>query len=146
MKIKPYKVLIFGLLSVAVIANLVAIFVSTQLDIDLTSADYYEREINYEETLEARRRGQGFQWTIDHENNIMSVHLKAHTNSPMPVAMHAYLYRPQTAASDFEIELKAQESGLFNASMPLLDPGKWRLTLRGDTPSGAIEYQTVIHR
>lgn len=146
MKWHPFKWLIFGLLSVSVVANMVAIFASTQMDLDLTSPDYYERELNFEDTLQARRRAQAFSWQLEHDSRELRVQLVARGQAPMPSQLSAYMYRPQQADSDLEIQLTSLGSGSFRATLPTLDAGLWRITLRGTTDFGDLEHQSVIQR
>ncbi|MCB1042937.1 MAG: FixH family protein [Acidobacteria bacterium] len=142
----PYKIMVFALLSFTVIAHIFAFISAHSIDIELTSNDYYDREIRYQDTLEARRRAQAFNWQLEVTGNQATLTLSHKDQTPFPSDIHAYFYRPQQASADHQIVFEPLGDGTYRASTGHVSAGLWKVTLTGTTDDCIYEHQTILQQ
>ena len=105
-----------------------AIIVSSSLKFDLVSKDYYEKELRYEEHLQAVRRATALahQPVIDVGQQVATVTLPdAWAADATDVRL--VWYRPDNAKLD-RIDALEFEQGVAETRLP--QPGRWMVTLR----------------
>lgn len=111
------------------ILALVSGALSTNQDLEYT--DYYEREIDYQSTIDALERGATAVIDVTQEGKgvVLSVPEAAKATAVVE------LFRPGNSALDFEVEL----SGHRDKTVPtnLFVPGLYRYTVRWQEPSGS---------
>ena len=114
------------------------VFAMTQ-DVELVSADYYERGLQHDTQMQARANaealGDGVRVAVDREHRRVIVHWPA-TMGPH-VRGTATWYRPSDASSDHEQAIVTDPDGTLVLPLDGLQQGFWRLQLRwrvGDTP------------
>jgi len=100
--------------------------------VDLVSADYYDRELRYQEQLErmARTRalGSGLEVTYDLDADAIRIRLPSRGQDPPPTGV-IHLYRPASAQEDRRLTLDLDPTGRQTLDARALKPGLWRVRL-----------------
>lgn len=146
MKIHPFQVLVFSLLGVTVAVHVVALLIVRGMDIQLTSPDYYARELRYEDTIQAKRRGHDLQWRLRQENGrfVLDVRTASGQSASLDHAS-LNLYRPQDADDDQSLALSPENGALVTVPVTL-KPGLWKVSIQATGPQGPIIHETLVRQ
>jgi len=93
----------------------------------LVADDYYKRglAINRELGRDAAARARGLQASVEWRAGTLRVRLAGNA----PQALFAQLVHPTRAGLDQRLRLARAQEGVYEAALPPLAPGRWRLVL-----------------
>lgn len=149
---QPRNLWPFGIIAafaVFIAATITLIVLSTLQRDDLVTADYYARELRYEEQLESAERTRHVRDQIhvthDAATQQIAVTLPPQHASQRPTGV-IQLYRPSAADQDREIPLDTDLTGHQNLDARNLGPGLWRVRVRWtvDGDDYAVDERIVI--
>jgi len=138
------KWLVYALLGSVMLFHFVAIWYVREQRYELTSPDYYQRELGYQETIERYRAGEDLQWQVSLDAGRGRLSLQARDRGGANVALEdltGRLYRPNAAGMDRDIALEAAGDGSYVAIFEPLAGGRWNLTLEGTWQGRAVAYR-----
>ncbi len=140
-----WKYIVISLLASVAIFHVGAIVVIGDRDYQLTSTDYYEREIAYQDTLEALRRGKAMIWRTAEQNNRLEIKVTNLNGQPLTLAQPSVrLYKPNDADQDRSQALATDEPGTYGLDLTNLKPGPWQLTVEGLHEGQKMAWQTRL--
>lgn len=121
------------------------VYKASQTDTDLTSEDYYEQEINYQETIEAKNNAVGIknEFEISQSDEYFIVKFPADHANVSEGSVH--FYRPENAELDKTYKLELS-NGMMAFPKKSLTPGGYKLTIswKNDNKAYLIENQITI--
>lgn len=142
-----WKYVVIGLLLSVAIFHIGAIFYIGDRDYQLTSTDYYDREIAYQDTLEALRAGKAYIWTTEEQGQYLYIAVRDVNQQPVTLNQpKARLYKPNDAALDQDQDMELTGPGNYRLTVGQLKAGPWKLTVEGQQNDQAIAWQTRLLR
>jgi hypothetical protein len=148
----PWPLGIILFLIVFAVFTVGLVVVSLRNNVELVSADYYDREIRYQEEINRQQRTHALpdaaSATYDVAQHTLTVALPA-THASLPVTGEIHLYRPAAAAADRRIALEPDPRGRQTLDTRGLSDGLWRVRVnwRVDGEDFAFDEKVVIgHR
>ncbi len=140
-----WKYIVIALLASVAIFHIGAIVVIGNRDYQLTSDDYYDREIAYQETLEAMRLGKALVCQAVETNGRLEVSIKDLNGGAVVLAdLSVHLYKPNDASQDRTQKLVAIAPGRYQLPQAVLKSGPWQLTLEGLFEGQKLAWQTRL--
>lgn len=140
-----WKYIVIALLASVAIFHVGAIVVIGDRDYQLTSDDYYDREIAYQDTLEALRLGKALVWQAVEQNGRLEVGVKDLNGQAVVLAEPSvHLYKPNDAAQDSTQKMDSLEPGRYQLAQTVLKPGPWQLTVEGQYKGQKLAWQTRL--
>ena len=143
-----WKYIVISLLGGIAIFHLTAIWYIRGKNYELTSSDYYAREIQYQGMIDRLREGRSFLWECDVSEDGQSLILDVRDLNGGDVDLQdvtATLYRPDSSGLDQELSLAVNEKGAYVAPISSLKPGPWKLTvlasLDGENTPTALAWE-----
>ncbi len=135
----PYAIIGWFLLFGSAMAAWVVVAVRN--DPDLVRADYYEREIAYQDQIDRLNRTAAFrsEVSVSYELGQQQVALRlpaAHLTGSITGTIH--FYRPSNARLDFDLPLALDATGAQSVPTAKLQGGLWKV--RVQWTSGGQEY------
>ncbi|MDA0335824.1 MAG: FixH family protein [bacterium] len=110
--------------------TMVAIAVSQRTD--LVSADYYQREIDYQQHIEGRARSQalpaGVAWSFRHEDGDLVLRFPPGHFADAPQGQ-VHLYRPDNASLDRHYTIALDGFGDQRIPLAELATGRWQVRI-----------------
>ncbi len=116
---------------------------------DLVTADYYEQELRYQQTLDSRARaaalGAEAGVSFDPDTRRLSLILPPRHTQDRPAGA-IQLYRPASAREDRQLPLDPDEAGRQELDVSELAPGPWRVRVEWwyDGQPFTLEHRLVI--
>lgn len=107
---------------------LTLVYKCSEQKVDLVSADYYDKEIQYQKQINRINNSSELatQIVISSENGSINVQFpEAFKNSKL--IGNITFFKPDNAANDFEVPLKLNESLMQSISSKNLAPGRWNV-------------------
>jgi len=144
MKQNYWKYIVIGLLSFVIIFHLGAIWHIVGQRFELTSADYYEQDRQYQNTIDALEAAAAFKWRCQVDPARTGFELRVHDEQGEPVDLSAVelrLYRPNDASQDLTAPLAVAGAGHYRADLPLLADGRWRITVVAERDGQTLMYR-----
>ena len=140
---KTWKYIVIALLATVAIFHLGVLAFIWNKRYQLTSKDYYDREMAYQEMIDKLDRGNQFQWKVTHSPpGHLVVSIKSKSGNPVVFEnLVGFMYRPNQADLDRAIKLVPTENGVYMASVEGFPKGRWDITLQG-----AVNNTTVAHK
>lgn len=146
----PLGIVVFLIVFAAFTLGLVVL--SLRNNVELVSADYYDREIRYQEEIHRQHRTRALPEAASASYNAaqhtLTVNLpSAHARRAVSGEIH--LYRPAAAAADRRIALQLDPQGRQTLDTRGLSDGLWRVRVnwRVDGEDFAFDEKVVIgHR
>lgn len=119
---------IFIFVSIFMAFILTLVYKCSEQKVDLVSADYYDKEIQYQKQINRINNSSELatQIVISSENGSINVQFpEAFKNSKL--IGNITFFKPDNAANDFEVPLKLNESLMQSISSKNLAPGRWNV-------------------
>ena len=141
----PYA--IAGYFAIAITGIVVFITWATHQSMDLVRADYYEREILFQDQIDAVNRTRPFAgklgavYDLDRRTLLVSVPA-AHLESQF--SGEAHLYRPSNAKLDQRVDLRPAPDGKQMINAANLAPGLWKIRLNWKANGEAFEFEQTF--
>ena len=138
-----WKYIVISLLASLVTFHVLAIWHIRGESYQLTSKDYYARELTYEQTLQALRRGQAYKWDMDLKDGF---HLTITDVNGAPLSLEevdVHLYRPDKAELDQLFQPEWNQEGYKHQIDPL-KKGKWSVTIKAQKDGETIAWRTKL--
>ena len=111
----------------------------------------YLQGLHYNNTLAERRAQQQLGWSagalLRHEGEgaVLEVTLNARDSSAITNAtINGYLEWPTSSQMDRTLRFESLGDGRYVASLADLAPGRWRLRARGESPAGALDFESEL--
>lgn len=139
-----WKYIVIAMLSLVVIFHIGVVIYIADEDFELTSKDYYDRTLTYQETIEAARLAKSLKWEYRISESGRTLLLAVRTPDAEPARLEAAtltLYRPDNSDLDHHSNLEVDGEG-FRATIPQLAKGRWRLTVNGQWQGKPVHYET----
>ena len=107
---------------------------------DLVSADYYEREVRYQQQLDSMNRSQNFaaHVLITFDPAWQAVVIKLPKDQRQGASGKVHLYRPSDARLDREMPLALNTDGVQKVDAKNLEGGLWKVRVKWN--AGGQEY------
>jgi len=108
------------------------VYQAMQTDVDLVSADYYEKEIAYQQHIDQVKATQGLseQVLINQASTAQTISLVfPQSLTPAKVQGTIHFFRPSAAKLDFEIPLQLNSDRQQHISTTELAKGLWRVQI-----------------
>lgn len=139
---------IFISLAVFIVAMMSMISYILSLDFYMVSNDTYEKGINYQETIDGRKRSSELNNPVlilfDDPTEALKIIFPTEISSQAPTG-NIQLYRPNDSSQDKYYSLSIDENGLQTIPVSKLSKGKWILTLQWNVDTlSYIEEKTII--
>lgn len=116
------------ILFVAFISNLV--YKSSQVNIELVSENYYEKEIKYQEQIEREKNSLGLEKDIHFIVNRSFLEIVLPENfAPEGISGNIQLFKPDDANLDLSLELRTDPSGRQIINTQALKRGWWEIKI-----------------
>lgn len=145
---KYWKYIILGLLVSIMLFHFGALYYIRNQNYELTSPDYYQKEIEHESLIEAMRQGHAFKWDLSYSDDNTFVFLKV-TDANGEVAALEELSiqydRPNNASFDQHIHLVKQESSHWAGQIEPLAAGRWNCLVTGRYQGRDIAWQQKLN-
>lgn len=142
-----WKYIVIALLSSVAVFHVGAIFYIGDRDYQLTSTDYYDREIAYQSTLEAMRAGKAYIWTTEERGDELLINVRDANQQALQLETPSvHLYKPSDNRQDQDQVLAMTEPGCYRLKIAQLKPGPWNLTLTAKAAGQPIAWQTRLLR
>lgn len=106
---------------------------------DLVAEDYYERDLVYQQTIDATVRANALGFVPLARDRDGTFHI---TVQPGSTNVRLSLYRPSDKRLDQQIDIKIEPDGTSSWPSAHLSPGRWRASLRWQFDH--LEYLTTI--
>jgi nitrogen fixation protein FixH len=123
---------IVGFFAVAIIFLITFVAWAMRQREDLVSADYYEREVRYQQQLDSLNRSQALATqvvvTFDPEQQVIVITLPGDASRDATGRVH--LYRPSDARLDRELPLALNAQGVQRLDAKALDHGLWKVRVK----------------
>jgi nitrogen fixation protein FixH len=142
-----WKYIVIGLLSLIAVFHISAIVYISGNRYELTSKDYYDREITYQQTIEKLRAGKAYQWNHRFDAESGQLELEVLDAAGNPVALTEpvmWLYRPNQANADREFRPKRGEDGIYRIAVASLATGLWKLTVEANHDQQPLAWRTRL--
>lgn len=111
----------------------------------------YLQGLHYNHTLAERRAQQQLGWRagalLRHEGQsaVLEVTLRDRASSVITdAAMTGYLEWPTSSQLDRTLSFESLGDGRYVARLADLAPGRWRLRARGESPAGALDFESEL--
>lgn len=121
------------------------VYKASQTETDLTSEDYYEQEINYQETIEAKNNAVGIKNEFDISQSDEYFIVKFPESHAHVTEGTIHFYRPENAELDksFKLELS---NGMMAFPKKSLNIGGYKLTIswKNNDKEYIVEKQITI--
>lgn len=143
----PWKLFVAALLAVVVVFHVWALWSVQGRHYELTSKDYYQKEIGFEHEMKAEKRAKQFKWLVNLDAKSGLIHLNLQDLAGQPglaTGGVAELYRPNNSGQDRSQALVLDQKGQMNAQFEPLAEGAWNLKLRLETPQGSLLHKLRI--
>lgn len=102
------------------------VYKSTTIDHSLVASNYYEQDLAFQKTLDARNRAVNLPIVLQQlENGKLQLQF---LNKEIPTSAKLYLMRPDSKMGDILVDLEGLDS-VNNIDTPELLPGRWRARL-----------------
>lgn len=139
-----WKYIIISLLGGMMLFHFAALFYIRHQRYELTSPDYYQREMNHESTLNALRRGQTLTWDLRVETHGNKITLQIHDTEGKPV--HAdpvtiHMYRPHRSAEDQTVLALPNSEGGYSSAITPLQAGRWNFSVTANLEGTLYAFQ-----
>lgn len=140
-----WKYIIIGLLGGMMLFHFTALYFIRNQRYELTSPDYYEREIQHEQTLQAIREGQALNWQLNLDSSNHKATLQVRNSDQEGIALEQvtlHLYRPHNSSEDQLLQLKPTETtGIFTAPIKAMGKGRWNILITATHEGKDLAYQ-----
>ena len=132
----PWPYSIIGVFAIAIVAAVVWVGFCVRQGTDLTAADYYEQEIEYQNQLNRMRHGQDLgdaaSIEFDSRDSRICIQLPREHAAQQPQGL-IHLYRPSKADLDCAFPLDLDLNGQQRIDVVGLPPGLWEFRIRWQT-------------
>ena len=141
-----YKWLVFSLLFFVVVFHVGVVFIVQNKNYELTSADYYAKELKYEENIQAMRRADAYDWHVSWQAGQLVVKVDPKQKTlPTLQNMVLELTRPNAASEDQHLPLTySAETNRWFASAPLRS-GAWNYVVSSQDERGSLQVPGRIN-
>jgi nitrogen fixation protein FixH len=126
----PASIVGFFVIAVVFLATFVA-WAMRQRE-DLVSADYYEREVRYQEQLDSMNRSQTLaaQVVVTFDPSQQAIFITLPRDQRQDATGQVHLYRPSDARLDRELPLALNADGVQRLDARKLDNGLWKVRVK----------------
>ncbi|MCB1049172.1 MAG: FixH family protein [Acidobacteria bacterium] len=141
-----YKWLVFSLLFFVVVFHIGVVFIVKNKNYELTSADYYAKELKYEENIQAMRRADAYSWQVSWQAGQLEVQVEA-KQAPVPALQTVVLEltRPNASSEDQRLNLTySAETNRWSAAAPLRS-GAWNYVVSSQDERGSLQVPGRIN-
>jgi len=112
-----------------IVAGAVTIWLAVVTSDGLVADDYYRRGLSINQEL---RRDQavverGITAVVEHAHAVLRVRLEA--RAALPDVVFAQLVHPTRSGYDQRLRLPRVADGIYEAALPVLSPGRWRVVI-----------------
>jgi hypothetical protein len=132
------------LYSVFALATLAMVFYSTTQREDLVSADYYDKEMKYEEHIRTVNRTQkllsGVTWEV--KNNVVAIRFPQLMDKKCTGVIR--FYRPSDGSKDFNVAIAPSAEGLQIVSLEAQEQGMWRIKIEWKMDTDAYFNEGIL--
>ncbi|KPK27908.1 MAG: hypothetical protein AMJ66_11045 [Betaproteobacteria bacterium SG8_40] len=131
---EPWPWILIGLPASAVIAGIVTLVIAVRNEDGLVAEDYYKQGLAINQVIEREQRAvqMGLKAQMLVADNNIRIHLDGSGERPGRIVVR--FVHPTRAGEDREIELTPVAPGWYQAVLPDLAQGRWRLQIEdGDT-------------
>ena len=138
-----WKYIVMSLLGLIMLFHIGAVWHIRGNHYELTSPDYYARELDHESMLAKLRAGSGWQWQVNLKSGTRELLISVTNAEGIAVPLshaQATLYRPNHADLDQAVELVGQQDNRMIARLDRLDQGRWDLTVEGVIGQTQVAY------
>ncbi len=117
-------------LGVFLVLNVIVVIFTFSQDVELVTDNYYEKELKYEDELSRMNRAlslpdslklslTGYELNVQYPASLLKNKIKG----------SVHLYRPDHSKSDYNVDIKLDESGQQVINMAGKTPGKWKVLI-----------------
>ena len=143
-----WKYIIIGLLGFVALFHAAVIWYIRGENYELTSPDYYDRELRYQERIDKLRAGKAYAWSCRLSEDQRWLELQVVDPNGAAVVLSdisVTLYRPNDAGLDRQLLMEPGGSSGYRAPLAELEPGLWKVTVDATNDRGtALAYQTRL--
>jgi len=144
---KYWKYIIIGLLVGMMAFHFSALFYIRNQKYELTSPDYYEREIQHQQVLDALRRGHDFNWNLVIQADKSQSYLEVTDPNGANIVigkLKLEFYRPHNSSQDHHLQLDPGQDGRYYFDAVSLPPGRWDWMASGSFQGETVAFQKRI--
>ncbi len=131
---------IIGFFVLAIISMTTFVIWAMQQREDLVSADYYEREVRYQQQLDTMNRSHAFatQVMVTFDSALPAILITLPADKRQGATGRVHLYRPSDARLDRELPLALNADGIQRLDARALSDGLWKV--RVNWTAGGQDY------
>lgn len=141
---KYWKYIIIGLLVGMMAFHIAALFYIRHQRYELTSPDYYAREMKHQLKVDALSRGQHLQWNliINPAGKASFLEVTGKDGSMVHLGkLDLEFYRPHNSRQDQTFRLIPDKDGRYYFDSISLSPGRWDWIAKGSLEGEAVAFQ-----
>jgi nitrogen fixation protein FixH len=117
--------------------------------VDLVRNDYYEKEILFQQQIDATRRGQQVGMNVAYDAAQQTITIRLAESRPISATEGSiHFYRPDNARLDHDVPMSLAADGIQKINATALTPGLWkvRLSWRADGQDYYFDQPLVVGR
>lgn len=141
-----WKYIVMSLLGGIMLFHIIALWYISGKNYELTSKDYYQKDLAFDQTAEKLRAGKAFQWScrLSEDGQWLEIHIKNDEGTKVSLADPiVYLYKPDNASLDMNLPLELHEQ-MYRAPAQGLVTGAWRVTVSAETEGQPIAWKGFL--
>lgn len=145
---KYWKYIIMGLLAGIMLFHFSALYYIRNQNYELTSPDYYQKELEHQDLIEAIKHGKQYQWevSLSDDQSFLSVSVMDANGSIANLSHLTIQYlRPNDSKLDQHIHLTRQQDGHFAGELLPLAAGRWNCLIQGELQGKAIAFREKVN-
>jgi hypothetical protein len=129
-----------------VVFMLLLVWYSTKMKTELVTADYYNKELKYQEQLDKIKRAgklsEPVRWTVENNKVTLSFPTEVKTKNAKAEVL---FYRPNSSAGDFNVSCVADSTGTCQISSEKFRHGVYKIEVDWSADNNTYYTEGVIN-
>jgi len=139
-----WKWIVVVLLGFVVVFHLVIVMYVSSQRYELTSPDYYRREIEYQQIIDKKEAAGDFEWNwqlTGRQAELSVIGQSGRIELAQPVAQ---LYKPDQSRLDRQVAVTTMQPGQYRIDFTGLPAGLWHVTIEAQVAGRAMIFERSV--